>query len=114
MDILLDSSGDIVISEKGDIVLRNSVAQKINIRLRWLAGEWRWDEDEGLPYFENLMIKDPDIDIFESYVREKIFEVDEVIKVGDVKITFDSKTRKAKIAYVAYTDFETIKREVIV
>ena len=112
MDILLDSSGDLFISKTGDIRLENSVAQKIRIRLLWFEGEWRWDTDEGMPYLTHLLIKNPDTDYFEGAVREKIFEVDEVVDVRDVQITFDSKARSAVIRYVALTDEETIKEEV--
>ena len=33
MDILLDRSGDLLVTKAGDILLENSVAQKIRIRL---------------------------------------------------------------------------------
>ena len=32
--------------------------------------------------------------------------------MGEVSVTFDAATRKAKIRYVASTDYETIKEEV--
>lgn len=38
-DILLDSNGDLVISDLGDIIIAQSVAQRINIKIKWLAGE---------------------------------------------------------------------------
>lgn len=111
MDIMLDSGGDLLVTKAG-VVLENSVAQKIRIRLRWFEGEWRWNTDEGLPYLESLLVKNPDTDYFESIVREKIFEVDEVVDVKDVAIIYDGKTRDAVIRYVALTDYETIKEEV--
>ena len=49
MDILLSADGDLYLTETGDISLVESVAQKIKIRLRWWLGEWRWDEEEGMP-----------------------------------------------------------------
>lgn len=112
MDILLDNTGDLYVSDQGDIVLANSVAQKINIRLRWLLGEWRWDQEEGLPYFENILVKNPDEDFIESQIRLKIFEVEEVTEVSYVELTIDPKTRVAHIKYEAKTDMETIKEEV--
>ncbi len=114
MDILLDKTGDIKLSPDGDILLTNSVTQSIMIRLKWLEGEWRWRREEGLPYFNNLLIKNPDTDYFESEVREKIFEVEEVTDVKDVSIVFDSRTRQATIQFTAVTDFETIKEEVTI
>ena len=112
MDVLLNSNGDLYISHQGDIALGESVAQKIRIRLLWFEGEWRWDNEEGLPYMSNLLIKNPDIDTFESLVRAKIFEVDEVTEVRDVMVIYDKKDRSATIKYTALTDFETIKEEV--
>lgn len=112
-DILLDNGGDIVINEDGDIVLEDSVKQKVMIRLNWLDGEWKWDTEEGLPYLSELMgVKNPDTDHFESLVREKIFEVTEITEVDDVSLTYDRKTRKAILNFKALTDTETIKEEV--
>ncbi len=112
MDILLDPSGDLCISENGDIKLGDSVAQKIRIRLLWFEGEWRWDVEEGMPWFDGLLVKNPDTDHFESVVRERIFEVEEVTEVKEVSVTYDRKTRDAVIRYTALTDFETIREEV--
>lgn len=112
LDILLDKTGDLCISATGDIKLGDSVAQKIRIRLLWFEGEWRWDVDEGMPYFDRLFIKNPDIDYVESVVRERIFEVDEVTEVKEVSVLFDAKSREAVIRYTALTDLEKIREEV--
>lgn len=112
MDIMLDETGDLRLTPAGDILLENSVSQKIRIRLLWFEGEWRWNVTEGMPYFTHLLVKNPDIDYFESLVRKKIFEVDEVVEVKDVRIDFDRRTRDSVIHYVAITDHETIKEEV--
>lgn len=113
MDILLDGNGDMIITPEGDIVLKDSVAQEIKIRLKWFEGEWRWDRDEGLPYFDSLFIKNPDTDYFESRIREKIFDVEDITEVRDVSVEYDHKTRRADIRFTALTDTETIKEEVI-
>ncbi len=112
LDILLDHAGDLYISDTGDIKLGDSVAQKIRIRLLWFEGEWRWDEEEGMPYFDRLFVKNPDMDYFESAVRERIFEVDEVTEIKEVSVSYDRRSREAKIRYVALTDLETIREEV--
>lgn len=114
MDILLDSNGDLFLSPKGDIVLGDSVAQKIRIKLLWLEGEWKWDREKGMPYMESLLVKNPDTDFFEGVIRSKIFEVDEITEVKEVSVTYDNKSRKAVIRYTALTDYETIKEEVAI
>ena len=100
MDILLDSNGDLAF--KGtDIVLANSVRQ-----------EWRWDDEAGVPYFEYLFVKNPDIDQIKELVEEQIFNVDEITEVNDVSIEIDSLKRSAVIRYEAVTDEKTYKEEV--
>lgn len=112
MDILLSADGDLYLTSKGDISLVESVAQKIKIRLKWWLGEWRWDKEEGLPYREEIFIKNPDTDAFEMAIRQKIFEIDEITEVKDVSVTYDNRKRTGKITFTALTDTETIREEV--
>ena len=111
-DIMLDRNGDLYVSPEGDIALGDSVAQKIRIKLRMFENEWRWNRNEGLPYFERLFRKNPDTDYLEAAVRARIFEVTEITDVRDVRVTLDSETRSGTIRFTALTDQETIKEEV--
>lgn len=113
VDILLDRDGDLYF-EGADIVLANSVCQNIKIRLRWFFQEWRWDDEAGIPYFEYLFLKNPDLDQVKEIIEEQIFNVDEVTEVNDVSIEIDSKSRRATITYEAATDEETFREEVII
>lgn len=112
MDILLNPNGDLYLSPQGDILLTHSLSQKIKMKLNWLEGEWRWKKEEGLPYRDCFFVKNPDIDALEAQIREKIFEVEEVTEVRKVEITFDPRTRKATIAFVALADQDVIREEV--
>lgn len=112
MDILLDDNGDLHLSEKGDISIADSVRQQIRIRLLWILNEWKWNKEEGMPYFDTLLTKNPDISLNESLIREKIFEVEDITEVKEIEIKIDNKSRKVVIRYTASTDFETITEEV--
>lgn len=110
MDILLNEDGDLYFKDT-DIVLANSVRQKIKIRLKWFFQEWRWDDEAGMEYFEYLFIKNPDLEQVQEMIEDAIFDVDEVTDVNYVEINVDTHTRKAVITYEAVTDEETIKEE---
>lgn len=112
MDILLSPDGELHLTEQGDIALEDSIAQKIKIRIKWWLGEWRWDDEEGLPYRDDLFVKNPDTDGFEMSIREKIFEIDEITEVQDVSVSYNEKERIGRIAFTALTDDETIREEV--
>ena len=114
-DIMLDKDGDIAISDNGDLILENSVRQKILIRVRWFLNEWRWDKEIGLPWMDEILgVKSPKTDEFEARLRETIFNVDEVTEVKDISIVLDSETRTVEIGFVAVTDVEVIREEMVI
>ena len=114
-DILLDSEGDMLITEAGDIKLTSSLMQKIKVTLRWFLNEWQWDKEEGLPWFSELMgVKNPSIRHFKTELRSKLFDITEVAEVKQCDITVDAATRVATITFVVVTDSETLKGEVSV
>ena len=114
MDILLDETGDLALTDRGDIQLTSSVRQKIDIKLKWFAGEWRWNEDVGLPYYDDIFVKEPNLEQIEDNLTEAIFEIDEIVDVDGISIEIDSKNRKATVSFTAYTDEETIRKEVTI
>lgn len=113
MDILLDGKGDLFFKES-DIVLANSVRQKIKIRLKWFFQEWRWDNEAGMAYFDYLFVKNSDLDLVKEMIEEQIFNVDEVTRVNNVSIETNSLKRQALICYEAVTDGGSFREEVMV
>ena len=113
MDILLNSDGDIKLDGRGDIILANSIVQAIQIRLQWFLGEWRWNKEYGLPYYEKLFQKKPNLIYFQGLVKQEILSVEGVVD-ATVTITQDAATREGLIKFVAYTNGETIKKEVMI
>lgn len=108
MDILLDSNGDLAF--KGtDIVLANSVRQRIKIRLKWF-----FKNGDGMMKLVfrilNIFCENPDIDQIKELVEEQIFNVDEITEVNDVSIEIDSLKRSAVIRYEAVTDEKHIRK----
>lgn len=97
-DLLLDSDGDLVL-RNGDIVITDSVIQAIKIRLRWFANEWRINKDYGIPYYEEVFIKNPNKQLIEERIKEEILTVDEVQEVTAVNIEVNTITRKAVITF---------------
>lgn len=112
MDILLDNNGDLFLGKDGDIVLSNSVRQKIRIKLLWFLGEWRWNKDYGLPYFDELLIKNPDTDLFERDIHDALVDIEEVTEISKVEISIDPVTRVGTIAVTVKSGAETIREEV--
>jgi len=110
-DFLLDGDGDLVL-RNGDIVITDSVIQAIRIRLKWFANEWRINKDYGIPYYEEVFIKNPNKQLIEERIKEEILTVEEVQEVTSVNIDVNTVTRKAVITFTAIINGEEQNGEV--
>ena len=111
LDIFL-KDGDISLSEEGDIILTESVRQAARVRLQWFLEEWRLGPKLGLPYFEEVFIKNPNIPKIKKMISDTILEIDNVDSVTEVTITVDSKTRAATVHFTFTAGAEVIEEEV--
>lgn len=111
VDLLLDRDGNLQISPTGDIYLTNSAAQAVSIRLRWFLGEWKFNPNFGLPYFEEILIKNPSLFRIKQLIREQIMSVQEVREVSELTAFLDSAKREMTVRYTAVTDTGQIQEE---
>ena len=112
LDILLTPDGDLNITENGGIQLTESVRQAVRIRLLWFFREWRFAPEFGVPYFEDILIKNPNINRIRAIVRREVLSVREVRDVRDLQIDINANRRIARIAFNAVTSRETYREEV--
>lgn len=94
-DILLNRDGDLVINATGNIEITDSVAQAIIIRLRWFFNEWRFAPQYGVPYFEEVLVKNPSDLRVRQIIRDEILSVEEVESVSRLDISSDLTARRS-------------------
>ena len=110
-DLLLDRSGDLQISADGDLSLTNSTAQAIQLRLRWFLSEWKFGPEYGLPYYEEILVKNASTLRAKQLIREQIMSVDEVRDVTELLATANPAKRTMLVRYTAVTDTGQIREE---
>lgn len=113
LDILLTPDGDLEISDTGDIALTNSVRQAVKIRLQWYFKEWRFAPEYGVPYLEEVFVKNPNVERIKMIVREEAVSVDEVLDARNVKVEIDKRTRKVVIGLDIVTEEGVFREEVM-
>lgn len=113
-DIRLNDAGDIAVTEYGDITLTESVKQKILIRLRWIKEEWRLGPDLGFSWFEDVLVKNPNLDNIQQLLREEILEVEGVTDAEVTEVKYNARERKATFLFAYTVDEETYKEEVTI
>jgi len=111
VDITLDRNGDIAVSENGDISLTESICQAVQIRLKWIKEEWRLGPDLGFEWFEEVFVKNPNLENIRQLIRSEILQVDAVEEAEVVKIEYKPRERKVYFACTFRVSGETYAEE---
>ena len=112
LDILLDRDGDLHISPIGDIALTCSARQAVRIRLLWFFNEWRFAPNLGVPYFEEVLVKNPNMNRLRRIIYEQAKSVDDVKDVKNIGISIDNATRRARFSFDLSLPEEAFREEV--
>jgi hypothetical protein len=112
LDILLTKDGDIHIDEWGDISLTESIRQAVRIRLLWFFNEWRFAPPFGVPYWEEVLVKNPNVERIRRRIRDEVLTADGVLEVRNIRVDINPQTRVAQITFDIVTDTETYHEEV--
>lgn len=109
MDILLDSDGDIDITDNSASLVTEyeAIAQHLKIRLRTFLGEWFLDTRVGIPYYQEFLIKRPNKLVMDTRLREAILETPGITDLGPLEYSFDGANRTLAISFQATLDSGT-------
>lgn len=109
-DIALTTNGDWKI-EKGDFVMVSdleAITQSVLIRLQFFKDEWFADLDAGIPYFDSVFVKTPDLGALRSVFRQAILDTPGVLDVLELELDLDGSTRTLNVSFRASTDLGEI------
>lgn len=108
MDLKISGGSDLVV-DNGDLVLVDgveSISQHLRIRLRFFKGEWFLDERIGLPFYDSILVKRPNLDVVRSILREAIVTCPGVEALETLDLDFDATTRQLSVELVAVAEGE--------
>lgn len=115
MDIKLDASGDIDVTT-GDLQLlggQEATSQELRIRLRTFLGEWFADTRIGIPYFESILVKNPDSAAVQNFFREAILQTPGVVQLQGLTTAYDGPSRTLSVTFVALVDGNFLLTETV-
>lgn len=95
----------------GDLILTTGseeIKQNIRIRLRFFQGEWFLNTDIGIPYFRSFFIKNPNLALIRSIIREAVEGVPKIQSVTKVNTEIMTGSRELKVNIEATTDLNEI------
>ncbi len=98
-----DSSGDLVV-DKGQLVLveeREELEQHLAQRLRTFLGEWFLDTTIGIPYFDDILVKQPNVNVVDTLFIDEILGTPGIIRLLEFNSDLTSDTRQLSIDFIA-------------
>ncbi len=111
-DLELDPLTHDLMLVDGAAQLVASVEQKIKIRLLFIRGEWFLDTEVGIPYLDQVFVKQPNLDLLRALYRTEIIETLGVLAVREMRVTFIAGTRRLSISFTADSDVGEIDQTV--
>ena len=75
------------------------VSQKIRILLSFFLGEWFLDNSEGIPYFDSIFVKNPNLVQVGNFLKKKIISVEGVKKLTSFTLTADNDNRRLELVF---------------
>lgn len=88
-DIALNSQHDLEIVNCDFKLTDGSdlVSQKLKQKLKTIQGEWAFNEDLGVPYFTEILIKNPFLDRIKSIFIKVIQSVEEIASITELDVS---------------------------
>lgn len=110
-DIKLDSNGDIDLSTNALQLTTgiDAIVQHLKQRLRTFYGEWFRDRRIGVPYFEQILIKNPNPNVIDSIFKRAILDTPGIISLVTIDIDFEPTTRTMTLNFEAKSTAGVIK-----
>ena len=116
-DILIDQNptsstfNDLVI-QNGDLVITptqlDAVQQHILQRLRIFLGEWFLDNTIGLPYFQQILVKNPNQAVIDGLLQNQIATTPGVVQLSSFSANVNFTTRVLSVSFSALTTTGTV------
>lgn len=99
VDIALTKEHDIAIKD-GDFFWvsgAKQVAQQVKITLLTFKEEWFLDIEHGIPYLDNILVKNPNRAEVEAILRTAVKDVPDVTAVPSMRLFVNHPARKLRV-----------------
>ena len=97
-DEYADSTG---LAMTGDLP---GIRQQVMLRLGFFRGEWFLDEERGVPWYEEILIKNPNLIRIREIFRDAILSVSGIREVTYLDLRFSAYARTLDVNFRASTD----------
>jgi hypothetical protein len=106
MDLALGIQSHDLDIVNGDLYLvsgLDATAQRLKIKLRFFYKEWFLNLDVGIPYWESIFVKSPNLAVINAIYRKVILDDPAVLGLNEFRFEFNNSARSATLTFKADT-----------
>lgn len=105
-DILLTANGDLDISGKRLNLATGEAAieQQLRIRLRFFLEEFFLDTRQGIPFYRDILVKNPNLRLVRSLFKEAIETTPGIISLDELDLSIATAQRTLTVSFIATMD----------
>lgn len=108
-DLQLDATGNIQVTADTEELL----SVRIKTRFSTFRGEWFLDRNLGVPYFEEVMVKNPDVNAVRNLLLAQLVDIPGVDEVLSFDVNFNTASRLFQVNFkVRATDGTIVEGEI--
>jgi len=82
----------------------DAIVQKLAIRFQFFRGEWFLDERVGIPYWTDVLVKNPSEADLRSIFTQTITTTPGIAELNELTFSLDPITRKLDLSFTATKD----------
>ena len=107
LDIKLNEAHDLDITDYDLSIVSevDKIVQNLKIRLLFFYTEWYLDTSIGIPYFDDILIKSPDIGNVEAIIIDAILNTPDVLELLSFDSFFDNAKRVYSVEFKVNTTY---------
>lgn len=105
---LLVLSGDLVLTSDANANGTNPVLQDILQRIQFFSGEWFMDNSQGIPWFQQILVKNPNQAAIDAIFKNVILGTPGVVQLSSYSFTPNLTHRTLIISFIAITTSGTV------
>lgn len=84
------------------------VQQRLKQSLWFFLGEWYLDVTDGVPYYQDILVKAPVQITVESILKSTILETPDVLELTQFDLTYENDTRRLFLDFTVNTTFGSV------
>lgn len=103
MNLSLNADHDLHLTASQLVLLSDAdaLAQRIKTNLATYRGEFWLNREIGVPYFQSVLGKSPDLELIRTIFRAQILQVSGVVSLDALDLSLDNTTRVLSVTFKA-------------